>query len=1120
MKEMLKRLTALMLCLLCLVPLAACGGSDSDGSSLVSEEGGDSASSAAEEEVPLGKLHTGYEVDEGAPVATGDVVVIQLNSVAKFALDSGVMPALSEFAAKGAYYSSFYAQRGGEEGVYSAMTSLYAPIDGISKDASYYSLAKLFADGGYKVNGTLAEGNAYLSALFGLEASVEKPLENALTLAGDSDKNFTFVELDAVKYPYMPEKTEGVAISGNRSLNSYLCCAAYADSLLASFFTELEKLGDKAPTVLIYGTAPKLDGKFTDYSKEYPELFTDGFRYDNAFRAPMVLWGPQVEAGKSAALATIYDIYPTLAAHFGLSSDKMLVCGENVYKNSSIPVVEEKVTVAANIAKGKSYTVTAGDGSKVKYMFAVMSDDGVKLADGITDDGTGNPQTGFAIVLGNCSKTHYITVDLGKEMSFDRLVMQGIAADMVSFGALKGDSFAVEVSKDGETFNTVSSTSTTATNDENPYTSYTQSLDEAATARYVRFSFAGTGTYLSVSEVEVYECLPESESKDEEEEAVSLKDFRFFALQGDYIRGNFITDTVYYTKGEGVATVFAKQGGELSVRNYKNHYKYVLETINECEYAVKYGYYEGGKTYAGLVDSLPDKSGMTLIAVNATEGGGSMSGHGDYLGASATFYTPGALAGIWDGLVCNGSKITVVENGAKGSIITGEFDHGTFDRLYVVPNIKHFTGNASLYVSYVMDNGVNSAWLRLDTYFGTTGYMDGKSCIIPEDEGEITGRFRLKIELECGEDGTSPELYGVTVSPVRFDEGDTATAPEGEVELDFTVSGEKTGDSGIIAVESLVASALSVAPDYTKAGDFITSFVSSKNPDTSNITSLARYACERGVYAYVDCYGADELINALNSKQPVVIASGTKYLVAIGYGADGVTVLDVTTDEKTVIPYTDIRQDTEVLIVNSALYTPEIIDNFIAENSAVRPGIVVDKKKYIVIHNTGNYSAGSNAAAHDKYIQGLENSPDRSVSWHYTVDDVEIYHHLPDNESAWHASDGTYGEGNQFGIGIEICVNGFPGQYEGEEYEKWLTQFTKAVKNAAYLVSKLMVENELGMDDIKQHWDFAPDKKNCPMQMRYTSGSGTFTRDDGDMWVYFIKEVERQYARRMEEAAN
>lgn len=186
-----------------------------------------------------------------------------------------------------------------------------------------------------------------------------------------------------------------------------------------------------------------------------------------------------------------------------------------------------------------------------------------------------------------------------------------------------------------------------------------------------------------------------------------------------------------------------------------------------------------------------------------------------------------------------------------------------------------------------------------------------------------------------------------------------------------------------------------------------------------------------------------------------------------------------------------------------------IIEDILPSSAVIRPGYVVEKKKYIVIHNTGNYDELSDAAAHAAYLRNQASlSEPREASWHYTVDENVAYHHIPDNENAWHASDGSYGQGNCYGIGIEICVNGFPQTYEGEAYEKWLVRFRATLDNAAQLTLMLMKQNSLTIDDVKQHYDFAPDRKNCPMQMRYVASTGEFTRDTGDMWLYFLGKID------------
>lgn len=140
------------------------------------------------------------------------------------------------------------------------------------------------------------------------------------------------------------------------------------------------------------------------------------------------------------------------------------------------------------------------------------------------------------------------------------------------------------------------------------------------------------------------------------------------------------------------------------------------------------------------------------------------------------------------------------------------------------------------------------------------------------------------------------------------------------------------------------------------------------------------------------------------------------------------------------------------------------------------------KVKYVVIHETGNDTSGSGARSHNVYIH---KNDERTVSWHYTVDDQEIFHHLPDNEVAWHAGDGeTLPGGNMSGIGIELCIN-----KDGS--------FEKTKENGAKLTAYLLNLYELKTKDIKQHADFMD--KNCPATIR-----------DNNQWDDFIKEVDTQ----------
>lgn len=173
---------------------------------------------------------------------------------------------------------------------------------------------------------------------------------------------------------------------------------------------------------------------------------------------------------------------------------------------------------------------------------------------------------------------------------------------------------------------------------------------------------------------------------------------------------------------------------------------------------------------------------------------------------------------------------------------------------------------------------------------------------------------------------------------------------------------------------------------------------------------------------------------------------------------------------------------------NKGVGKVNVIEDIIPQKGGkVRPGDV-RQKKWIVIHETGNSSKGADAKNHSTYLKNLAKANTTYVSWHYTVDDHAIYHHIPDNEIAYHASDGRVeGGGNMASIGIEICVNS-----DGN--------FDKARDNAAWLTAKLLKEHNLTIGAVKQHHDFAPDGKNCPQTIR-----------DKGLWNNFLQAVQKYY---------
>ncbi|MGX4282011.1 N-acetylmuramoyl-L-alanine amidase [Bacillus sp. JK106] len=141
----------------------------------------------------------------------------------------------------------------------------------------------------------------------------------------------------------------------------------------------------------------------------------------------------------------------------------------------------------------------------------------------------------------------------------------------------------------------------------------------------------------------------------------------------------------------------------------------------------------------------------------------------------------------------------------------------------------------------------------------------------------------------------------------------------------------------------------------------------------------------------------------------------------------------------------------------------KITKDFIPVGHNNRPGYAMDPA-YITVHNTANTAKGANAAMHARY----EKNPETPTSWHFTVDEKEIYQHLPLNENGWHAGDGNRGNGNRKSIGIEICENS-----DGD--------FEKAVANAQWLIKKLMKEQGISLANVvpHQHWS----GKYCPRKL-------------------------------------
>lgn len=136
------------------------------------------------------------------------------------------------------------------------------------------------------------------------------------------------------------------------------------------------------------------------------------------------------------------------------------------------------------------------------------------------------------------------------------------------------------------------------------------------------------------------------------------------------------------------------------------------------------------------------------------------------------------------------------------------------------------------------------------------------------------------------------------------------------------------------------------------------------------------------------------------------------------------------------------------------------------------------KPRWITIHNAWSRA---NAERLHQYVKG-KGAESRPASWHFSVDEEDIFQALPLSESGWHAGD-NLGPGNTETIGIEICD--YAMQLNPPDPEL----FWAAVDNTAKLCAWL-IENEHSLvpfpDCLKQHHNWSG--KNCPHFIRAEPG--------------------------------
>lgn len=157
---------------------------------------------------------------------------------------------------------------------------------------------------------------------------------------------------------------------------------------------------------------------------------------------------------------------------------------------------------------------------------------------------------------------------------------------------------------------------------------------------------------------------------------------------------------------------------------------------------------------------------------------------------------------------------------------------------------------------------------------------------------------------------------------------------------------------------------------------------------------------------------------------------------------------------------------------------PIIYKLWVPDGMGNHPARQLSSIDYITIHTTGNRNPTATAEAHARFQ--YTGGGGRQASWHYTVDEHEIWQSFHDEQMCWHT--GTL-LGNETSIGIEICVNSREG-------------FVDACKRGANLTAFLL--KLYGSVPIVQHHFWSG--KNCPSELR----SNVW----GVSWDDFIKMVE------------
>ena len=500
----------------------------------------------------------------------------------------------------------------------------------------------------------------------------------------------------------------------------------------------------------------------------------------------------------------------------------------------------------------------------------------------------------------------------------------------------------------------------------------------------------------------------------------------------------------------------------------------------------------------------------------------------------AVMYCANELKGEFDNVIFKYDGLTLQDVNKDGVFISNDIKPGgEFRKLIMSWNADSSGGTVEVAVMAKLPDGSYTEPYSWGVWSAIPGVS--ASCSRSDKHGELDidtlnlkekcTAIKLKITLKKTAD-KAPVLYNVTVATDRDKQEISKNTTTKKVKL--SVKKRYQMDVPDIGNRICSPTSLSMVRDFYKEKGFDTKDTANGVYDNGegiygNWSYNVAYAGELGYNAYVDIYDMKALKWALSKNVPVICSvkikkgqlSGSGFpdystnghlLCVIGYEtADGVDWLIVNDPAKKQVEVKYLVSEFETIWPGTVYIVQEkpqrctwrigegteqdilVVADYIPEGRYNRPGGNY-KVKYIVIHNTGNFSIGADANAHRTYVK----EDGCKVSWHYTVDDKRIYKHLPEEERAWHAGDGREGQGNTYGIGIEMCVNHETlGTRNPTEY------FYKTMDNTAQLVAELLYKYNLSIKAVRQHWHFSG--KNCPQVIR-----------ENDLWEPFLENISQR----------